>query len=144
MKKLANLLYRNSGELEAAIYQELAPLAIASYYPDLNNEVSGPLRPMEPPLPIPLELPPRRSYGRINAGKDQLWLFRYDTSYAVICTAPVLQRKLDALAVLSDDDIVFSTPKQGAPTLIKFTNHDSLTLAVMVLRQALFDEYQRQ
>lgn len=140
MSKLSNLSGYSGGELECAIDRELKPLCMCIYYPDLNNNISGPLRPLDRPLPIALELPSRRSYGRIDSLDNSIWLFRYDTSYTVICTAPVLQRKLDALAVLSDDDIVFSTPQKDSsgPLMLKFSNRDSLTLAVTVLRQTLY------
>jgi hypothetical protein len=140
LNKLSNLRGYSSGELECAIDRELKPLCMCIYYPDLNNNISGPLRPLDRPLPIALELPPRRSYGRIDSLDNSIWLFRYDTSYTIICTAPVLQRKLDALAVLSDDDIVFSTPQKDGSGLVmlKFSNHDSLTLAVTVLRHTLY------
>jgi len=140
LNKLANLAYRNGGELEAAIYHELTPLCMCTYYPDVDNNISGPMHPNGRPLPIALELPTRRSYGRIDSLDHTIWLFRYDTSYTIICTAPVLQRKLDALAVLSDDDIVFSTPQKDGSGLVmlKFSHHDSLTLAVTVLRQTLY------
>ncbi|CAN5131092.1 hypothetical protein BH11CYA1_BH11CYA1_06850 [soil metagenome] len=144
MNQLANLSRYSPGELECAIDRELKPLCMCLYYPDFENKISGPNRPHERPLPIVLELPTRRSYGRIDAIKSTMWLFRYDTSYTIICTAPVLQRKLEALAVLSDDDVIFSTAQEdGSPLLmVKFNNHDSLAMVVTVLRQALFAENQ--
>ncbi len=140
MNKLSNLSGYSSGELECTIDRELSALGICLYYPHLGNIISGPTCLFEPPLPTAIELPPRRSYGRVDSLENHIWLFRFDTSYTIICTAPVPQRKLDALAVLSDDDIVVSSPqKDGAePLMLKFSNRDNLTLAVTVLRQTLY------
>jgi hypothetical protein len=137
LNKLSNLSGYSSGELECAIDRELKPLCMCIYYPDVDNNISGPLHPNGRPLPIALELPPRRSYGRIDSLEHTIWLFRYDTSYTIVTTNRLRQRKIDALAILSDDDIVFLPPNNGV-VLIKFSNHDSLTLAVTVLRQTLY------
>ena len=138
MNKLTNLFGFSRGELNAAIHRELSAVSAWIYHPGFDNQIGGPLRPHEQALPIAIELPPFRPFGRIELNKKSIWLFRFDTSYTVITDAPVLQRKLNALGILSDDDIIHSTPRKDGPLMLKFSNHDSLTLAVTVLRQALY------
>jgi hypothetical protein len=130
MNHLCNLSGYSSGEIEAAIYRELTPVAILSRYPDWQNQIN------EPDLPIAVELPPRRSYGVLGFPCGQAWFFRHDTSYTVVTNIPLLQRQVEALLVLSCDDLCISSETQvnGRPArLIKFNNLRSLTLLATVL-----------
>lgn len=134
MTPLSNLSQYSPGELEAAIHHELKALCLCTYYPTLDNNVGTPA------LPVNLKLPSRRSFGRLSGINGTIWLFRNDNSYTIVCDAPVLQSKLEALVLLSDNDISVSTPiidDATAPLLVKFSSHESLTLAVTVLRLAL-------
>ncbi|MBP6743926.1 hypothetical protein KA344_01785 [bacterium] len=134
MTPLSNLSQYSPGELEAVIHHELKALCLCTYYPTLDNNVGTPA------LPVKLKLPSRRSFGRLSGINGTVWLFRYDNSYTIVCDAPVLQNKLEALVLLSDNDISVSTPIKDdatAPLLVKFSSHESLTLAVTVLRQAV-------
>jgi hypothetical protein len=130
MNLLSNLSGCSCGEIEAAIYRELTPVSILSKYPDWQNRIN------EPDLPIAVELPPRRSYGVLGFPCGQAWFFRCDTSYTVVTNIPLLQRQVDALMVLSCDDLCISCQTQvnGRPArLIKFNNLRSLTLLATVL-----------
>ena len=134
MTPLSNLSLYSTGETEAAIHHELKALCMCTYYPTLDNNVGTPA------LPIDLALPSRRSFGRLSGINGTIWLFRYDTGYTIVCDAPVLQSKLKALVLLSDNDISVSTPiddDETAPLLVNFSTHESLTMAVIVLRQAV-------
>lgn len=134
MIPLSNLSQYSAGELEAAIHHELKALCLCTYYPTVDNNIGTPA------LPVKLRLPSRRSFGRLSGINGTIWLFRYEKSYTIVCDAPVLKNKLEALVLLSDNDISVSTPIEDdttAPLLVKLSSHESLTLAVIVLRQAV-------
>ncbi|MBA4233975.1 MAG: hypothetical protein C0465_25720 [Ralstonia sp.] len=119
---------------ETAIHRELAPLLVDMYLPDINNNI------VDPRLPVDLVLPSRRTYGRLSGYNGRAWLVRYDQGYVVVCSAPIRQKRIDALLALTDDAICFATAEQDGkpgPLMIKFEEHNHLVLLDMVLREAL-------
>jgi len=141
MIPLSNLSLYSAGELEAAIDHELKALCMCTHYPTVDNNIGT------PNLPIDLILPSRRSFGRISGVNGTIWLFRYNTSYTIVCDAPVSHKKLEAMVLLSDNDISISLPRKDdatGPLVVKFSGQGSLTLANFVLRQALNTEHSSQ
>jgi len=140
MDKISSTLTNLTGfsfiSCETAIYRELAPLLVDMYLPDINNNI------VDPPLPLDLVLPSRRTYGRLCGFNGRAWLVRYDQGYVAVCTAPIRQKRIDALLALTDGAIRFEEAKQDGkpgPLMIKFDEHSHLVLLVMVLREALFE-----
>ncbi len=121
---------------EAAIRRELEPLLVEMHLPDHNNKIKAPLPPVD------LVLPSRRTFGRLGGFNGHAWLVRYDQGYVVVCSAPIRQKRIDALLALTDDAISFATVEQDGkpgPLMIKFDEHNHLVLLDMVLREALFE-----
>lgn len=133
---LTNLTGFSFSARETAIYRELAPLLVDMYLPDIDNKIPA------PQLPVDLVLPSRRTFGRLTGYNGRAWLVRYDQGYVVVCSAPIRQKRIDALLALTDDAISFVTAEQDGkpgPLMIKFDEHNHLVLLDMVLREALFE-----